>query len=303
MKLKLFALFISIYSCISVFAQESTIDISKNLGLTGVKNARDFGGYRVGVGKKIREHQLLRSADLSNATDQDIAILEDTFKIAEVFDFRTTKEMFAAPDIQPNNCLYISLPCLEDEVSSTEEYIGISVENINSSDLSALSETLLDSISNRRVKNLANYLYPLIIRTRVIQEQYEEFLDSITVLPKDQATLIHCTHGKDRTAWAVTYLLAALGADRATLVKEFMKCNDYYKPIIDEFVEKAKKKGCNNTQIEYLKALIGVSEKNVEDALDMIDKRYGSMEQYLTDVLKCDEGQRQKLRDRFLIDI
>lgn len=276
----------------------SVISAQNNLGLTGVKNARDLGGYQIGE-KVVKTGKLFRSADLSKATNEDLKILEDSLHVAMVFDLRTTRELMVAQDNLPNNCLYINLPCLEQNIPSNTAFIKDSQEYA-SDDEYKLADLYLDSIGNRKVRQLANVLYPMIIRTRTIQEQYGEVIDSLLILPKDSAALVHCTNGKDRTGWLATFLLAALGADRETLVEEFMKSSAYCQPYLDYIMPKASKRKLDESQIEILTALVGVGKKQFEDALDMIDQRYGSMDEYITKQIRITEDKRERLRELFL---
>ena len=64
----------------------------------GIINARDLGGISVG-GKTIRPGRLLRTAHLSDATDDDIRILSEEYRLKRIFDFRSVVEAEGQPDL------------------------------------------------------------------------------------------------------------------------------------------------------------------------------------------------------------
>ncbi len=63
---------------------------SQSIGLSGVGNARELGGYSGLNGKTVKHGVLLRTAALANATSEDIAKLQDVYHLAVVADLRMT---------------------------------------------------------------------------------------------------------------------------------------------------------------------------------------------------------------------
>lgn len=292
MKKLIFTFYIALFSII-LNAQNIS-----NLGLEGIMNARDFGGYQIGE-KKIKTGVLYRSGNLSSATEHDLSILQDSLHIRRVYDFRTLEEQEKYPNRLQDNVLYAILPSLEDAIKRFE--IPEDRQTTSEDLYINRADYYIDSISTKKVKQLAHSFYPLIIRSRVFQEQVGlELIDSLVSLPEDEAIIIHCTNGTNRAGWAVTFLLAALGADRETLIEEFLKSNISYNKYIEYAENKAKQLEYSEEQIEDIKALVGVSKRNLEEALDMIDKRYGSMDKYLESALHLTEEKRNNLKKRFL---
>lgn len=293
MKKLIFTFYIALFSII-LNAQNIS-----NLGLEGIMNARDFGGYQIGE-KKIKTGVLYRSGNLSSATEHDLSILQDSLHIRRVYDFRTLEEQEKYPNRLQDNVLYAILPSLEDAIKRFE--IPEDRQTTSEDLYINRADYYIDSISTKKVKQLAHSFYPLIIRSRVFQEQIGlELIDSLVSLPdEDEAIIIHCTNGTNRAGWAVTFLLAALGADRETLIEEFLKSNVSYNRYIEYAENKAKELEYSEEQIEDIKALVGVSKRNLEEALDMIDKRYGSMDKYLESALYLTEEKRNNLKKRFL---
>ena len=64
----------------------------KSIGLTGVGNARQLGGYIGADGRKVKENLLLRTAQLADASTEDLKRLKEIYHLSDVVDFRTTLE-------------------------------------------------------------------------------------------------------------------------------------------------------------------------------------------------------------------
>lgn len=57
-----------------------------------IQNIRDLGGLKTMDGQSIASGLLLRSANLSGATDSDIKKLTETYHLAKIIDLRTSME-------------------------------------------------------------------------------------------------------------------------------------------------------------------------------------------------------------------
>lgn len=79
-------------------ADETSYAEAQSIGLEGVNNARQLGGYVGADGRAVKDGLLLRTAKLSGATKQDIETLLDTYNLGYICNFRTTSEREQAPD-------------------------------------------------------------------------------------------------------------------------------------------------------------------------------------------------------------
>lgn len=107
----------------------------------------------------------------------------------------------------------------------------------------------------------------------------------------------HCTTGKDHTGWAAAALLTLLGVSRETVMKDFLRSNDYilpqYEKAIDGFVA-----GGGDRAIPV--AIFAVKAEYLKASFAEMQKRYGTIEEYFADGLGIDAGGQNALRDRFL---
>lgn len=281
---------------------ETEVSLAKQaIVLEGVSNARELGGYRID-GKTIAGGLLLRSANLSAAADSAVQALHEKYRLAVIFDFRSSAEHDAAPNREVPGARQIWLPCLNKIVSGSAGNMGMS-KNMGEGkmQMERIADALLANVDNPKMVQLAKNLYPMIVFDEEVQSHYAEMLDTLAALPADRAALWHCTQGKDRAGWASAFVLAALGADRDLIVKDFALSNVSYTPLIESVIAKGDlSSSLSAEQKETIYALVGVSVKNFESTLDEIDKRYGSLQNYLKKALNCNESKMQILRDKYL---
>ena len=258
----------------------------------GIVNARDLGGVRIG-GRTVRPGRLLRTGHLHDATDADIARLSDRYHLKRIFDFRTMDEAAAQPDRPVPGAGYQLLPTLDVEA---ERRSGAAVPAETWLDLSShivrLSFTPL-------FQQKARELYPSLILSDFSQLQYAAFLNMILDTP-DGAVLWHCSQGKDRTGIGAAIVLGALGADRETIVADFDRSNDSYRPLVKRFCDIVEKHGGAEAEKEVVRAFMGVSTRNFMRTLDLIDQQWGSLESYIVAQLGVTEEDLATLRDRYL---
>ena len=257
-----------------------------------VVNVRDLGGLPVG-GRRIRSGRLLRTAHLHDASDADVRMLAEHFRLRVIFDFRTFSEAQALPDREVPGAEHIMLPTLD-------------VEAERASGEAVPAETWLDLPSHivrlaftPLFQQKARELYPSLVISEFSQLQYATFLNKILETP-DGAVLWHCSQGKDRTGIGAAFILGALGADRETIVADFDRSNDSYRPLVDRFCAEIDALGGGEEQKDVVRAFMGVSTRNFCRTLDLIDERWGSLGNYISTCLGLTEDDCRVLRERYL---
>ncbi len=257
-----------------------------------VVNVRDLGGLPVG-GRRIRSGRLLRTAHLHDASDADVRLLAKHFRLRVIFDFRTFSEAQALPDREVPGAEHIMLPTLD-------------VEAERASGEAVPAETWLDLPSHivrlaftPLFQQKARELYPSLVISEFSQLQYATFLNKILETP-DGAVLWHCSQGKDRTGIGAAFILGALGADRETIVADFDRSNDSYRPLVDRLCAEINALGGGEEQKDVVRAFMGVSTRNFCRTLDLIDARWGSLGNYISTCLGLTEDDCRVLRERYL---
>jgi protein-tyrosine phosphatase len=278
---------VTFVSCKTNVVDEQRIELkNQQIGLTSVHNARQLGGYQIG-NQRVKDDLLLRSAKISELSEEESTLLCDKYKVQCVYDFRGKKESLSAPDVIPGNARYLSLA-----LSFTGEESETNTKFENEEQMIGM---LLQYADHPAVQTMCTSLYDVIFFEESSQEVYRQFFaDLLTVDPKEGAVLWHCTQGKDRAGSASAMLLAALGADRKLIMADFILSKDYYDPIASQI------KTETDAQKAVVKTLISANPVIFEATLDKVDAKYGSFRNYLTECIGVTPEMMDTLRDRYL---
>ncbi len=257
-------------------------------------NARDLGGMLGAEGKRVRSGRLLRTAHLHDATDNDITRLQNEYRLRRIFDFRSLGEAQFLPDREIEGCIHHLLPTID---MSEERTTGKAIPQEAFLDL----ETHIVGYSfYPEVQEMAADMYPSLIRSEYSQLQYATFLRLI-IETEDGGVLWHCFQGKDRTGWGAAFLLSALGVKRDAIIADFDLSNMAYTEVVGRLCKAVDERGGGENEKEVIRAFMGVSTNNFRRTLNLIDREYGSMHQYLKEQLFLQDNDIKLLRKRYLI--
>ena len=268
---------------------------TRNVPFEGIENARDLGGLRMRGGNVIRKDMLIRSGELSRATDGDLKILSDRFMLSDIFDFRFDAEVESARDKVGDGVRYTRLSTLPEVLVNGFSDGRADSEKIKSEDFTA---QLVSFAFNPKAQELSRQMYPLTVSDTTSQRLYGEFLRG--VLKAEGGSLWHCSQGKDRAGWGTAFLLAALGAERGTIVEDFALSNISYAPVVEQLSEKVLQKGGGENELRLIRSMAGVSVENFERGLDLIDERFGGMDVYIEKALGFSSDMKKQLRIKYL---
>ena len=261
-----------------------------------IENARDMGSLVMKDGKVIRTGLLVRSGNLSKATDSDVALLKEKYHLTDVFDFRFEAEANAAPDRIIDGVSYTHLSTLPQAFIQGFSSSRADTTNMDTRDMLAV---LMKYAFDPKAQTMARQLYPAIVTDSTAQQYYGEFLRG--VLNAKGGALWHCSQGKDRAGWASAFLLAALGASRETIVEDFDLSNQSYANKVEALSARVRDKEGGDEAVAFIRAMVGVSRENFETTLDLIDQRYGSLSQYIENQLGFKKEEQQQLRLKYLM--
>lgn len=265
------------------------------IAFAGIENARDMGGLVMQDGRKIRPGMLVRSANLSQATDADVATLKEQYHLTNVFDFRFEAEANGAPDRIIDGVNYTHLSTLPKAFLAGFSSGRADTAKMDSKNMMA---ALMKFAFTPKAQAMAKQLYPAIVADSLAQQYYGDFLRGI--LQAEGGALWHCSQGKDRAGWASAFLLAALGASREVIVEDFDLSNQSYAPHVEALSAKVRDKEGAEGAIGFIKAMVGVSRENFETTLDLIDQKYGSLAKYIEDELGFSKKEQKQLRKKYL---
>ena len=92
----------------------------------------------------------------------------------------------------------------------------------------------------------------------------------------------------------------ALGVDRETIITDFNESNEAYLPIVTKLNNDVIARGGGEAEMAVIQAFMGVSTPNFISTLDLIDREYGGMTNYLHEILCLTHDDIQLLRKRYL---
>lgn len=262
--------------------------------LPGVSNARELGGYPVGD-RRIRKGVLLRSGALTHAAPEALNALRDKYRVQTVADLRMTVERNRHPDPEIPGAENLHLPALEmDEFQAS----------IPPELLQEYADGNRDSLAlfNAAYRNgmFDEQLYTRALLPECAKKTWKGFFGALLALEEDRAFLWHCVDGKDRAGCAAMLLLYALGADRETVLRDYLLTNEFIPP------RKFGAKGIllhlwPKQKVRALRFAVGtVFEEYMNYAIDTLDREYGSVAEYLRQEIGVGEAEREALRARFL---
>ena len=153
----------------------------------------------------------------------------------------------------------------------------------------------------RLFQQKARQLYPSLVLSEFSQLQYATFLNLI-LETEEGSVLWHCSQGKDRTGIGAALILGALGADTETIVEDFDRSNDVYRPVVDKLCAQVVEAGGGEKEMDVVRAFMGVSVKNFRYALKLIDANWGSIPGYLEEAMGIMDDDLAVLRARYLQD-
>lgn len=303
---------------------------AQSIGLEGVSNARQLGGYVTEDGRQVKDGVLLRTGALSSATEADIEKLVDEYDLGYVVDFRTTAEIASAPDPEIDGVENVWCSVMEEAAASEDDgaadnEVDAAAEDADGSDAeadqtaepsegddstAALAGAVASADGTDAIAMLVAYaesasledMYSDLAQSEHAQQGYRAFFDVLLGNEDGKAVLWHCTGGKDRAGLAAVLLLSALGVDRETALDDFALTNEFVADQIDQMAAAAEAAGYDEEQVEAVATLTGVNRDYMANALDFIDDEFGGMDAYLHNQIGLTDEEIAQLQEMYLED-
>lgn len=254
------------------------------LDLEGVHNFRDYGGYPVAGGGRLKTGYLWRSGQHHGATDADLARIA-ALGLATIFDLRSSVERASHPCRRPEG-LQAVIHHAEDEnihkAAHNAPHVAAAAATTRQRDAASTREGM------RRNYGLIAFRPGL---TAMISKMLAELTEG------RGPSLVNCMAGKDRTGIAVAMVQYAAGVHRDDIIADYLLTNTAGN------VEARIAAGANTIREitgqadeEVMRVLMGVEAEYLESAFDMIAERHGSIDTYLAEALGADDALRDRLR-------
>lgn len=285
--IKISFLIISIFCILSCKTQSFSApeygknENEKHIKIKKVHNFRSVGHIKNIDGRTLKEGKFYRSGHLHQLKKKSFDEIEK-LGIKEIIDLRNSKEIAQKLDHLPNTIVYKNYSAFEDEGDQLDQAKKLVLKGkVNGTDA---DKRMLDFYKDYVTEN------PEIIK-KIINE----------ILESDQPVLYHCTAGKDRTGITTALILTILKFDKETIYNDYLLSNNYRKKLVDKRLNLA-----NNLHFLYPRMDIKVLEKlswverdYLDTAFNEINKKYGSIENYIQQVLGISENKRQEYIQKF----
>lgn len=253
------------------------------LDLEGVHNFRDYGGYAVAGGGRLKQGLLWRSGEHCAASDADLARIAG-IGLANVFDLRSTQERAARPCRRPEG-FAAKVHFNEDSMPRNAPHVEAAAQSLRS-----------DPESARKGMAFAYRSFPFRPKLVAMIRLYLE-----TLARGEGPSLINCMAGKDRTGIAVAVLHLAAGVHPDDAVADYVLTNS-----AGDLEARIKAGGQSIAAVTgavdegVLRVLMGVEPEYLEAAFAGMREQHGSIEGYLRDVAGADDALRARLRDHLV---
>jgi protein tyrosine/serine phosphatase len=248
----------------------------------GIHNLRDYGGYAVPGGGRVKTGLLFRSGQHMEASEADLALIH-ALDIRTIIDLRGTSER-------------AGFPCRR-HPQFAAEVIAHDGETSNSPPHEGGGGQIVMTPQKARERMLAVYTrMPVNPAMISMFSRYFAALDE-----RDGGSLVHCFAGKDRTGIAASLLLHVLGVHHDDVVAEFLRTNDApTRDILERQSLPRMQAHYGAIDPQALHNLMGVLPEYIDTYFAEVTRDHGSVDAYLAHTLGVDEARKRRLRDKLV---
>jgi protein-tyrosine phosphatase len=247
------------------------------LAFTGIHNFRDYGGYRVAGGGRLREGVLFRSAQHRDATPEDLTKVA-ALGLATVIDLRGPREREQAPCPRPDNFAARVL-FVDEETASLAPH------------LEAARAVSTPEEARQRMREGYGYMPFRPNLVAVFRRYFDALADS------DGPSLIHCMAGKDRTGIAVALFHAMAGVHHDDIMADYLLTNSAgnVDARIDAGARHVRAGFGRTLPEDAVRALMSVDPSYLDSAFAAIEASHGGVDAYLAEVIGLPPARRETI--------
>ncbi|GEJ46332.1 tyrosine-protein phosphatase [Chryseobacterium sp. ON_d1] len=256
-------------------------EAEKVIRLKKVHNFRTVGNIKNTEGRILKEGKLYRSAHLHKLKKKSFDRF-DELGIKEIIDLRNSKEIAQKPDQLPAESAYKKYSAFEDEGDQLAQAKKLVLKGkVNASDA---DKRMIDFYREYVTEN------PETIKMIITE-----------VLESKDPVLYHCTAGKDRTGIITALILTILKFDKETIYNDYLLSNNYRKDLVQKRLRLAGRLHFlyPKMDLKVLEKLSWVEKRYLDAAFEEINKKYGSTDAYIQQVLGISEAKRREYIQKF----
>ncbi|MFN3472550.1 MAG: tyrosine-protein phosphatase [Blastomonas sp.] len=245
--------------------------------LAGTHNFRKVAYWRTPSAGQLKPGVLYRSSGLEELTADDGAMLAP-LGIGRVVDLRSEAECRAHPS----------------RWHSQSPSIWTGARCAAAANLATLIQGPPLSLEDLEAELIAVYrAFPMDLAA-ALQE-------SVAALEAgDQALLVHCAAGKDRTGFIIAMLLRALGIREEDVLADYLMTNACFEAACARFQEREHIARLEARTPGATRLLLGARASLLQASDDVILEGWGSIDAYLQDMAGLNQDRRQALVARMI---
>ena len=237
--------------------------------LRGAPNFRDLAGLRTRDGRTIVSGRLLRSGQLGELHEEDVARLTDWLGADIcVIDLRGASERSRQICALPHAVVH-SLPI--------EPSVAVKLDAVLASGQS-LTPAMAREFMTQAYLNFVRHAHAQVASL------FTHVLDRA-----GRPLVVHCAAGKDRTGFMVAMLLTALDVPRVTILEDYLLTN-----------QRVQARESRRYSPEIMEVLGTVRAEFLEAAFELIDTGFGGSERYLRQAAALTPERCARLQERLL---
>ena len=287
--------------------------LRRHLELTHIplslNNARELGGIVLADGRRVKRGLLLRTTRLFDATEEDLRLLRERYRLALIFDMREREEFERAPDPEIPGAKWLHAPVIDfaylRERLSGRPDRGEPPFDPETFDRERLLPWMIESAREGRRQGRSDLgigaAYAGYLAGPTGRRSLGLFFRELAAC-ESGAALWHCHTGKDRTGIAAGLILEVLGADWDTILRDYEASNLCYSREIEEMERELRRRGVEEELLPSLCGLAGVHAAMLENAWKYMHRNWGGPIAYLTDACGVTADELEALRRSYIED-
>ncbi len=253
--------------------------------LDRVENFRDVGGHRTTDGRRMRRGCVFRSGHLADATDGDLDQLH-ALGVRTVIDLRNAGDCEVHGESRlPKGAVLVRLP---DGLADMVKGIYDLIENGTREEIERAFPA--GSALELAVAGAVEWSHDEPKRQRLAEVIR-------CVLRTPEATLFHCSAGKDRTGFTAAVMQWACGVPDETIVEDYLRSNTERRASNDVILHSLR---ARNVPSELIEPLIIQRRELMTAFLEATRTRWGDIDGYLGAGLGLGEDEIVALRTRLI---
>lgn len=264
------------------------------LHMSSISNARELGGYKTKNGKTVRKGVLLRTAALTDISQEDAQTLIERYNLAAIIDLRAGYELAEDPEPVIAGVAQYNFKIMDEQMMA-QRAAGIAdlLTDPNTDPVKRMTAILESGV-------ISDQMYVEFLQGETGKAGFRDFFKVLLETPEGSSVLWHCTNGKDRTGVAAMLLLGVLNVDEETIMDDFMLTNAFFTEEISAMRAQLSQYIKDEAMLdELLVTGRGVHAPYMQNAIDYIKENYGDIPGYVKAELGLTDANILKLQELY----